>query len=296
MKLKDLGLAAAVTALWGLNFSFIKLGVAHIDPWVLAGLRFTLTAFPLVLLLPRPALGWHWLAGYGLAFGVGTWGAVTLSLRAGLSPGLAAWLLQSSAFITPLLGLWWLKRPWLRHQRLGAAIALLGFVWVLLSSSGNASIAGMALVLGAAIALSEANLLIQHAQLKPEQVLAFLVWSSLFAPLPLFAMAYASSGSTVFTALPQQLQGMAMVSLAFQVYPTTLLGYGVWNALLTRYSAAEVAPMALLVPLFALLFAALIFNHRSSASQLFGMGLILLGLVVNSFAQRWLLRRQASSA
>lgn len=287
MKTLDFVLAVAVTALWGLNFSFIKLGVAHVDPFVLAGLRFTLTALPLVLLLRRPAVSWRWLAGYGLAFGVGTWGLVTLSLRSGLAPGLAAWLLQSSAFITPLLGMLYLGDAWSRPQRMGAGVAFLGFALVILATGGKASAAGIALVLGAAVALSVANVLIKRSGVKPAEVLAFLAWSSLFAPLPLFGLAYAGAGATAFTSLPQQMGSIALGSLAFQVYPTTLFGYWVWNSLLARYSAAEVAPVALLVPIFALLFAWLIFGASTTNAQATGMGLILIGLLISNFAAKF---------
>lgn len=298
MKTKDLSLAIAVAATWGLNFSFIKLGVAHVDPFVLAGLRFTFTALPLVFLLSRPPVAWRWLAVYGLAFGVGTWGLVTLSLRAGLAPGLAAWVLQSSAFITPLLGLVWLREAWTRAQKLGAFIALLGFVLVIITTGGNASTLGIALVLSAAVALSVANLVVKRSGIKPAGVLGFLAWSCLFAPLPLFGLAYATAGSTVFTALPQQLGGVALVSLAFQVYPTTLFGYWLWNTLMARYSAAEVAPIALLVPIFASLFAWFIFGTSTTTGQTAGMGLILLGLLVNTFSARLhdLLKRVGSMA
>lgn len=298
MKTQDIGLAIAVAALWGLNFSFIKLGVARVDPLVLAGLRFTLTALPLVFFLPRPQVAWRWLVLYGLSFGVGTWGLVSLSLRVGLAPGLAAWLLQSSAFITPLLGLLWLGEAWPRAQKLGAFIALLGFLLVTLASRGTSSTFGLVLMLSAAGCLSMANLLVKRAAIKPAGVLGFLAWSCLFAPLPLFVLAYATAGSGAFTALHQQLgDRLAWASLAFQVYPTTLFGYWVWNSLMARYSAAEVAPVALLVPIFALLFAWFIFGVGTSAAQAVGMGVILIGLLVNTFLVRmqvWLAQRGGS--
>jgi drug/metabolite transporter (DMT)-like permease len=39
-------------------------------------------------------------------------------------------------------------------------------------------------------------------------------------------------------------------AIAYLVYPTTLLGFAVWNWLLGRYPAASVAPLTLLVPVF----------------------------------------------
>jgi O-acetylserine/cysteine efflux transporter len=293
---KDFSLAVAIAAIWGLNFSFIKLGVAHVDPFVLAGLRFTLTALPLIAFIRRPSVAWRWLLLYGMAFGVGTWGLVTLGLRAGLAPGLAAWLLQSSAFITPLLGLWWLGEAMTKGQKLGSLVALLGFVLVVLVTGGDTPATGVALALAAAVALSVANLLVKRSSVKPAEVLGFVAWSCLFAPLPLFALAYWSAGSSAFVQLPEQLGAVALASLAFQVYPTTLLGYWVWNSLMARYSAAAVAPVALLVPVFALVFAWLIFGSAPSSRQSVGISLILAGLMIANFWQRLNQMRVASAS
>jgi O-acetylserine/cysteine efflux transporter len=282
MKTKDFCLAVAVALIWGLNFSFIKLGVAHIDPFVLAGLRFSLTAFPLVLWLPRPQVAWRWLVVYGLTFGVGTWGLITLSMRAGLAPGLAAWLLQSSAFITPLLGFLWLGDVLSTAQKLGSAIALAGFSLVVLATGGNTPATGLLLVMTAAGALSVANLVVKRSQVKPAGVLGFVAWSSLFAPLPLFVLA-GVAGDGAFTELPKQMNSIALGSLLFQVYPTTLFGYWVWNSLMARYSAAEVAPIALLVPIFALFFSWIIFGAVTNSGQSIGIVLILLGLLTSTF-------------
>uniref|UniRef100_UPI00158B84FC EamA family transporter n=1 Tax=Burkholderia sp. BCC1640 TaxID=2676294 RepID=UPI00158B84FC len=56
MKLRDTLLAILVTTIWGLNFSVIKLGLQSTDPFVLAGIRFTLSALPAVLFIRRPAV------------------------------------------------------------------------------------------------------------------------------------------------------------------------------------------------------------------------------------------------
>ena len=165
-------------------------------------------------------------------------------------------------------------------------MALLGFVLVVLATGGHTPAVGVELVLAAAVALSAANLLVKRSGIQPAEVLGFVAWSCLFAPLPLFALAYWSSGSSVFVQLPEQLGVVALASLAFQVYPTTLFGYWVWNSLMARHSAAAVAPVALLVPVFALVFAWLIFDALPSTGQTAGIGLILLGLMISSFQQR----------
>lgn len=60
MKARHLSLAVLITAIWGVNFSVIKLGLATVDPFILAGLRFLLCAVPAVLLIPKPAVPWRY--------------------------------------------------------------------------------------------------------------------------------------------------------------------------------------------------------------------------------------------
>lgn len=273
----------AVTALWGLNFSVIKLGVATLDPWLLAGTRFLLCAVPLVFVVRRPAIPARWLIGYELAFGVGTWGLMTLALSAKLSPGLGAWLLQASAFATPLLATLWLGEAWLPRQRLGALVALAGFAVMMLASGLGEATLGAVAALGAAASLALANVIVRRSGTRPGDVVALLVWSSPFAALPLLAIGAAAAGIEVLMHLPSQLADpLTAACVLFQAYPVTIVGYWVWNRGLLEQGAAAVAPLALLVPVWASLFAGALFGIVPTALQALGMSVIGIGLLVSS--------------
>lgn len=97
-------LAVLVTALWGLNFPLTKLGLAHIDPLLLTGLRFALCALPWVFFVKRPKVAVHWLAAYGLIFGVAMWALINLGIAMGVPAGSASLLIQFSAFFLPWRG------------------------------------------------------------------------------------------------------------------------------------------------------------------------------------------------
>ena len=103
MKPADLLLGVLVALIWGSNFSVIEVGLRDLDPFLLTGLRFAFTAFPLVLFLRRPRdVPVAALAGYGVLFGVGLWWVVNLAMAKGMSPGLSSLVLQFSAFFTVL--------------------------------------------------------------------------------------------------------------------------------------------------------------------------------------------------
>ncbi|QAY86934.1 EamA family transporter [Pseudomonas arsenicoxydans] len=284
MKARHLLLAISITALWGVNFSVIKLGLTTVDPFILAGIRFTLCALPAIFFIPKPDVQWRYIIGYGLVFGIGLWGVVNLGIKSGLSAGIASLVLQFSAFFTILLGSWIFKETISRFQYAGMGLALCGLLSIVSIVDGTVTTAGLILVLLGAVAWSAANVMNKKA--KTTQVFAFLVWSSAFSPIPLFALDYAVNGSTGYSALVNQLDYRAVLSILFQVYPNTLFGYWVWNSLLKRYPVSTVAPLSLLVPVFGLLGSVMIFNEPLSLYKIVAVVLIVSGLGVGLYGQR----------
>lgn len=284
MKLHHLLLAILITAIWGFNFSVIKLGLIAVDPLMLAALRFTLCALPAIFFIPRPDVPWRYIVGYGLVFGVGLWGVVNLGIKSGLSAGIASLVLQFSVFFTILLGSRVFKEKLTRYQLAGIAIALGGLSSIIFITDGSVSMAGLMLVLFGALAWSVANVIIKKAA--TTRVFAFLVWSSAFAPVPLLVLDLLMNGTQGYSALLTQMDWRAVSSILFQVYPNTLFAYWVWNSLLQQYPVSTVAPLSLLVPIFGMLGSVLIFNESLSAGKVVAVVLIVSGLAVGLYGQR----------
>ncbi|GFM87058.1 membrane protein [Pseudomonas cichorii] len=284
MKLHHLLLAILVTALWGLNFSVIKLGLTSVDPFILAGLRFTLCALPAIFFIPKPDVAWRYIISYGLIFGIGLWGVVNLGIKSGLSAGIASLVLQFSAFFTMLLGAWVFKETISRYQLAGIGVALCGLLSIIFISDGSVTATGLVLVLFGAAAWSVTNIINKKA--KTKQVLAFLVWSSAFSPIPLFVLDYIVNGTSGYSALINQIDHRAVLSILFQVYPNTLFGYWVWNSLLRQYPVSTVAPLSLLVPIFGILGSVVIFDESLTPMKIVAVGLIVSGLAVGLYGQR----------
>ncbi|MEU2060942.1 EamA family transporter [Streptomyces sp. NPDC013455] len=284
MKKQHILLAVAVTAIWGLNFSIIKIGLKSVDPFILAGIRFALCALPAVFFLKRPQVPWKYTVGYGLVFGVGLWGMVNLGIEAGLSSGIASLLLQFSAFLTILLGAVVFRESLSRFQYLGIAVALTGLFSITFVTDGTVTVAGVALVLFGAVAWSVANVIMKKAA--PKETLAFMVWSSLFSPIPLFLLDLAVNGTTGYAELQDQIGWTAVLSILFQAYPNTVLGYAVWNWLLREYPVSTVAPLSLLVPVFGVLGSVLIFDEPLPPLKLVAGALIVTGLVIGLYGRR----------
>jgi O-acetylserine/cysteine efflux transporter len=284
MKLSHLLLAILITAIWGINFSVIKIGLSSVDPFILAGIRFTLCALPALFFIKKPDVPWRYIIGYGLVFGIGLWGLVNLGIKAGLSAGIASLLLQFSAFFTILLGSVVFKESLTRYQIAGFALACMGLLSIVFITDGSVTFTGTLLVLAGAIAWSIANIIIKRSATK--QIFAFLVWSSAFSPLPLFLLDWLVNGSNGYTALVSHVDYRAVLSILFQVYPNTLFGYWVWNSLLKQYPISTVAPLSLLVPVFGILGSMAIFGEAISSLKILALLLIISGLVVGLYGYR----------
>jgi O-acetylserine/cysteine efflux transporter len=284
MKISHLLLAILITAIWGINFSVIKIGLSSVDPFILAGIRFTLCALPALFFIKKPDVPWRYIIGYGLVFGIGLWGLVNLGIKAGLSAGIASLLLQFSAFFTILLGSVVFKESLTRYQIAGFALASTGLLSIVFITDGSVTFSGTLLVLAGAIAWSIANIIIKRSATK--QIFAFLVWSSAFSPLPLFLLDWLVNGSNGYTALVSHVDYRAVLSILFQVYPNTLFGYWVWNSLLKQYPISTVAPLSLLVPVFGILGSMAIFGEAISSLKILALLLIISGLVVGLYGYR----------
>ena len=278
MKPRDLALAVFVTVVWGSNFSVTGVGLRSLDPFLLTALRLLCSALPLVLFLPPPRVPAHAVAGYGVLFGVGLWWVANLAMAQGVSPGLESLLLQFSAFFTILLSRLFFAERIARAQWLGMGLAAVGLLLITALTRDGGTRVGIALVIVAALAWSLCNLLVKRYQ--PADMLAFLAWSSAVSAPVLFALTYASEGARPFLELRAHLDTPAVLSVLFQAYVTTVFGYWVWNTLIRRYSAAQVAPLSLLVPVSGLATSWLVFDEHLAPAVWSAIGLVLAGVAV----------------
>ncbi len=284
MKRNDLLLAILVTFIWGVNFSVIKLGLTSLDPFILSGLRFLFCALPLVFFIKKPKVHMKYIITYGLLFGVGLWGIVSLGIYFGISAGMASLVLQMTVFFTVILASIMLNETIDISKKLAFIIALLGLTLIIAVTDGSVTILGFVLVLIGALSMSFTNIIIKKAGTR--NVFSFMVWASLFSPIPLFLLAYLTQGSIVFTGFTENLDGIAIFSILFQVYPTTLFGYWIWNSLLHKYPASSVAPISLLVPIFGLAGSYFIFGEEIGFIKILASLIIISALIVNLYGNR----------
>jgi O-acetylserine/cysteine efflux transporter len=279
MKRVDLIAGSLVTIMWGANFSVIEMGLKALDPFILTFLRFLCCAMPAIFFIPRPKeIRMRYLALYGILFGAGMWWVVNFAMYNGLSAGLSSVFLQFSAFFTIILSRIFFKEKINVIHLTGMALSLIGLAGIFLLSHEPSTTTGVGLVLLAAGSWAVCNLIVKSQ--KPANMIAFIVWSSAFSAPAIFVMTVAVKGIEPFAAIKDDLTMPAVVSVLFQAYITTILGYMIWNNLMKKYQAHEVAPLSLLVPIAGIISAAIFFGERISGYRLIATVIVIAGIGV----------------
>jgi O-acetylserine/cysteine efflux transporter len=289
LKPAHLLLAIAVMAVWGSNFVVIKVALAHLPPLTLAALRFTAVVFPLVLFLKRPAASWANLAAYGLLIGAGQFGALFIALRADVTPGLASLIMQTQVFFTIGLSMVLTGERVKMVQVMALLLAVAGLAVILSHTDGSITLLGLGLLLVAALSWSGGNMVSRTAG--KVDMLAYVVWSSLFAVPPLFALAFVFEGPAAMAKGIQNADVATWAAVVWQAVGNAMFGYGVWGWMLARYPAATVAPLALMIPVFGMASSALLLGEPMQDWKLLAAALVMSGLALGilwpRFAERF---------
>jgi len=272
-------LALAVVLVWGTNFVVIKLALAHLPPLLFATLRFTLAAFPGVFLLRRPNVPIGQLALYGILIGVGQFGLLFIAINGRIAPGLASLVVQSQVFFTIGLAMALTGERLRAVQVVALAMGAAGIAVIGANTGGATTAGGIALTLGAAAAWACGNM-VQRRSVGVD-MLAYVVWASLFTIPPLFLLSLAVEGWPAMVAGVERADAATWGAVVWQAVGNTMFGYGAWGFLLTRYPAATVAPWSLLVPVFGMGAAAVWLGEPLPPWKLGAGALVLGGLALN---------------
>lgn len=284
MPLRHVLLALLVVAIWGFNFVIIKLSVEALPPILAAGLRFVAAALPAVFFIRPPKAPWWIVVGFGLSFGFALYGFLNLSIAWGMSAGLSSLVLQTQAFFTMALAFVLLGERPSRFQIIGAVIAFAGIGVIAVERLAATALLPLGMTLLAALSWGLANVLTKKAG--RINALAFTVWGSLAAPLPLIGLSLLVEGPDVVLAALAGFGWQEAGLIAFLAYPATLLGGGIWSWLLGRHPASTVAPFTLLVPITGLLSGYLVLGETITLTEVGGAVLVISGLVATVWRGR----------
>jgi O-acetylserine/cysteine efflux transporter len=275
-------LALAIVAVWGTNFVVIKISLASFPPFLFAALRYVFAFLPAALFLPRPKVSWINLCVYGLAVGVGQFGVLYYAIDGHISPGLASLVIQTQVFFTIGFAMLFAQERLKLYQAVAVGVAMTGLAIIAVHTDATTTVLGLALVVFCGFSWGIANTASRRAG--AINMISYVVWASVFAIPPLFAIALIFEGG--WEAMSESLASaprVAWLGVLWQSWGNTLFGYGAWAWLLSKHPAAVVAPAPLLVPIFGMGASAFFLAEPLPAWKVLAAGLVIAGLIVNLF-------------
>ena len=268
-----------VMVVWGLNFVAIKLALDEIPPFLLLTFRFLGTVFPFIFFIPRPkvpvmSLLWitlfQWVLHFALLFS---------GMYAGINAGIGSLISQSQIIFTILLScLFFRFRPSL-HQKLGIIVSFIGLVMFSTQGDCSANFLGFALIIGAALSASVANIL--YRQVGQVNMLSLIVWTSAIALSPMFALSYILEGWSVIQQACYNMSWISISSLGYTALISTFIGIVTWARLMNQCDPGKVVPFTLLVPVVGMSAGYCFLEEVLTPIDLIASTIIIAGLLIN---------------
>ncbi|MGY1847237.1 MULTISPECIES: EamA family transporter [unclassified Blastococcus] len=284
MPLRDRLLACLVAVCWGLNFPATALALEQFPPLFMVALRFALVGLPAVLLIPRPPVPLRWLIGVAVGIGILQFAFLYAGMAAGMPSGLASLVLQASAPFTVLIAGFWLHERLSARQLAGVGIAVLGLAAIAVHRAQTAAWLPVVLTLCGALGWAIGNVCSRRAQ--APNALHLTLWTAAIPPLPMLALALLVEGpDRILRSLSTAVTAEALPSvlgLLYVVVVATLIGYGIWNTLLSRHPSNVVAPFSMLVPVVGVLASWLAFGEILDPVELVAGGFVVGGVLIAS--------------
>jgi O-acetylserine/cysteine efflux transporter len=275
--------ALLVAVVWGFNFVVIRIGIDSYPPLMLAALRFTVSAVP-VLFLAKPGIGWGRIIAVGAFWFLAQFGFLFVAIKIGMPPGLASVVIQSQALFTITLSSIFLGEHLNPLQIAGAFLAFAGLGCVGASMFQGYTMdpsIGFLMVLTAGLGWAIGNIVIRSGP--KTEMLNTVAWVSLVPPIPLISLSFALERPDALNALTHfSMSGIA--SVFYLGFVATTFGYGVWGYLLNLYPAGIVSQFAIAVPIFGITSSALVFGERFGPWEIVGILFVIAGLTLNAFA------------
>jgi drug/metabolite transporter (DMT)-like permease len=286
-RIRDWALLAALVAMWGSAFMFIKLGVATVPPATLAASRLTLGAALLYAVmrmrgLALPPLGQRWLSfaalaivGNSVPFYLISWG------QQFIDSALAGILMAIMPLATMLLAHFFVSGERLRaHRTIGFATGFAG-VLVLMGPAALAGLGGSSAKIAAQLAVLGGALCYATNSVIARRLVAadFLVASTgVIIVASIMAVPFALVIDRAWVYAPSTGSFAAIVWLG--VGPTALATL-LYFRLIAAAGPTFMSLFNYLSPLVAVLAGVLLLGEQPGAAALAGLTLILLGVALS---------------
>ena len=270
--------AILVQFVWGGNYSASKFALNELPPLLMIALRFALLSLllaPLALRQPLPDRArMKSFAVICLTTLVFHFSTLLLALHMGLNVTSCILAVQLGVPFSCILSTYVFKDylgPW---RSAGMAIAFMGVVFVAVTPNVVENLGAFMIAILSALGWSAGNLYLKI--MKPEKTVPLLFWPGLMALCSMSVL------SLVFES--RQMEHIAnaswhaWVAIAYSAAFSSVIGYGLWNWLMTRYPVNDVVPYSMLLPVAGISGGVLFFDDPINWHIVVGAALTIVGV------------------
>ena len=274
---RDLLLVLLICVAWALNFLTSAYALREIPPFLFTAVRLAILALLLGAFVKPPAPGqWPRLVAVALCNGVLHFGLSFWALQLAGNLSSPAIVMQSYVPMAALLAWWWLGERF--GWRTGFAIAL-SFAGVLVLGFDPmvfARPASLLLMLVSALFLAIGTVLMRP--LKGLGMVSQQGWTAIIGLLPLLVLSTVFEPGA-FTAL-RQASWIGWGGALYAALFSSLLGHGLYYALVQRHPIAQVTPWLLLTPVLAVVLGLLFYGDHPGPQLWIGGAMVLGGVLL----------------
>jgi O-acetylserine/cysteine efflux transporter len=166
--------------------------------------------------------------------------------------------------------------PW---RSFGLMVAFLGVMLVAGTPNASQHWQAFALAVLGSFAWSLSNIYLKRMQPTPP-VVQLLFWPALISILPLSVMTWLGESGQL--AAMQSAHWSSWFGILYSLVFSSLIGYGLWNRLITTYPMSSVVPYSLLVPVVGITAGVIAFDEPLTTQIILGAALTIVGVGVIS--------------
>ena len=280
-----------IALVWGVNFVVMKIGLEQLDPFWFATLRF---AIVLLLMLPWLKVvrgSMMHLALIGITIGGLHFGAAFMALELANKISAIVVMVQANIPVTLLLAHFFLNEKFSIWRGAGIVIAFAGIMIITFDPAIAGEGPAILVMLLAIILYSIGSILMRT--LKGVSVLTTQAWTGFYSVPILLALSLMFEEGQVRELI--ELDALHWSMLLYTAALSSIVGYGGINYLLKRHPVAHVAPIMLLVPVFATLSAVIFLDEVLTMRFLIGSAITLAGLGLIHYRD-WVRNRKMAKA
>lgn len=274
-----------ILCIWGINFLFMKWSVNEISPIMVGMLRFFCVVFPLIFLLKKPKTSWKYLILYGLIINFGAIVFMYLAISWQFPTGLSALIVQAQVFLTVILAFFIFGESVKLNQIFGMLCAGIGLLLIGIGQyQGKLPLLGLIPLVISAVFSAGGNIIVK--KIGNVDALSLVVWGSLSSFVAFLCLALTVYGVDGVVSQTQHLTWRGWTGIVFSAYLSSVVGYAIWGFLLVRYSASQITPFALLIPVIALLVGFVFLAEKLGFWHWLGIIAVMLGLYLHLFCEK----------